>query len=184
MSKKGVPVLTAAEFEAWLYKLLELYPQQVEVVALVGSRAFGYARPDSDWDVILCLEKDCYQEGEQIDKIEQRIAFDPDLRSEAIEIFFLRPDGGLGRWQFGPDEPPPLPEYVTVHRPKGNGEYEKIRRKFDPEADEGDDYIAHCILNGYPEGDFDRLRKSLKRAKVLYDRDEGLELSQGLSEAL
>ena len=112
--------MTQEEFDAWLERLLALYPQVTEV-SLVGSRAFGYARPNSDWDVILCLEDDCYQPDEkghpvQVDKIEQRLAYDPALYSKALDIFYLRPDGSLGRWDLGPDEElkddPEMDEYV------------------------------------------------------------------------
>jgi hypothetical protein len=156
-----VPVLTEAEFMEWLEKLLELYPQ-VEAVGLVGSRAFGYARPGSDWDVVILLEEDCYQEevigkggdgkditiSVQVDKIEQRISFDEALASASIEKFFLRPSGSIARWEYGPDEPPPCVE-----------------------PSEGASYLTRCLLNGYPPGDWDRLRRSLSRALILYDRN-------------
>lgn len=90
--------------EAWVATLIAKYPH-VREVYLCGSRAGGWARPTSDWDVLLVLDDACYDGGRPLDKIEQRIAFDPDLRFDGLDLFFWRPPWGeLARWEFGPDE--------------------------------------------------------------------------------
>lgn len=137
-------VMTDSQFNDWIIGLQERYPQITDI-RLVGSRAFDCAREDSDWDVILCLDCNCYDiKGEQINKIEQRIAFDPELKSdrEALDIFFLRPKGWLKRWCYGPDE------------------------KYSPM---GDEYIDGHLKNGDLAGDFSRLYRSLSQAKIIYD---------------
>jgi len=144
-------VLTERAFNKWLSKLTELYPE-IDCVLLVGSRASGYSRPDSDWDVVICLEDNCYQDDTQVDKIEQRIAFDPALCSDALDIFWLRPSGSLGRWEYGPDEAPPSRLQVA-----DSDEWLK-------------EWVNGHLLVGEPMGDFDRLYRSLDKGKILYDK--------------
>ena len=138
--------ISAFDFDDWLNEITTKYSQIVDI-HLTGSRAAGCAGPHSDYDVVILLASECYDENSrQENKIEQRIAFDENLRHEALDIFWLRPDGFVGRWEHGPEEEPELV---------------------------GDEYIDTCILNGDLFGDFSRLYKSLPQAKCLYKSGEG-----------
>ncbi|HUT18980.1 MAG TPA: nucleotidyltransferase domain-containing protein, partial [Anaerolineae bacterium] len=124
----------------------ERYP--VDLIVLVGSRARGWQGPTSDYDVVMLLGAECYTEGgEPVDRIEQRLAFDPDLCFEDLDLFFVRPHpdvgrwASLGRWMWGPDEEPP---------------------------DDDDDLISDCIRSGSVCGDFSRLWDSIPEGKVLW----------------
>lgn len=74
--REGEP---AIDLTAWVEQLVSRYPQ-VETVALVGSRAHGRASPQSDYDIVLCLRNECYADDQTPDGLEQRLAFDPQLR--------------------------------------------------------------------------------------------------------
>ena len=181
------PVLTEAAFEAWLQTLVESWPQ-VETVALTGSRARGQAKPDSDWDVIVCLEASCYQTHaeswpQQVDKVEQRIAFDPRLRQDAIDLFFMDPTGHLRRWEWlhlrdllerlAPDERTVLEEIAgpveaLLQKPEEET-LAQIKRACCVSSDLTLYGLAEA-LHGDLQGDFSRLYASLDKAQVLYER--------------
>ncbi len=82
--------------------------------------------------------------------MEKRIAFDPRLRDDAVDLFFWRRDGELGRW------------YVDVDSltPEGRDELR---------GDEVDDYLWYCYTHGVPPGDFSRLRASLSDGLILWE---------------
>ena len=127
----------------WARRTVSLYPT-VDQIWLCGSRAGGWARPTSDYDLLVVLTPDSYDaDGVQRNQIEQRIAFDPSLRDERIDLFFRRPGGGLGRWDWGPDDPCPR-----------SG------------CDDFDDYVA----GGVPPGDFSRFEEDLRYAVGLFNR--------------
>jgi predicted nucleotidyltransferase len=150
------------DFQQWLQRLGNKYPQ-VTNVALVGSRADDCARVDSDWDVVICLEDSIYDIEEHKSKqsaytyttselkdkeqnIEQLISWDEEIGSDspALDIFFLRPGGTLSRWE-------------------RSSFLEELKAKYP--GDKG----IQMLLDGVPAGDFDRLYKSLKYAKVVYE---------------
>ncbi len=185
------PVLTEAAFEAWLQTLVESWPQ-VETVALTGSRARGQAKPDSDWDVIVCLEASCYQTHaeswpQQVDKVEQRIAFDPRLRQDAIDLFFMDPTGHLRRWEWlhlrdllewlAPDERTVLEEIAgpveaLLQKPEEEA-LAQIKRACYVSSGQDEDLTLYGLaeaLHGDLQGDFSRLYASLDKAQVLYER--------------
>jgi hypothetical protein len=150
-------------------------------------------RPDSDWDILVCLSAECYQESgrnatgeyvyyQPLDKIEQQIAFDVELRHEAIDLFFSDPGGGLRRWQWlevrellallSDKELAVLKELI--------GDVESLLELPEEEALERLEqacttareplYILGHYLTGDLCGDFDRLYRSLSDAKQLYPR--------------
>jgi hypothetical protein len=113
-----------AELAAWVVRLVERYPA-VEDVFLVGGETFGSSRRFPIQDVLIVLEAATYAWGTGAtphstwtcpiprDKLEQRIAYDPALRRNGLYVWFYRPDGEIGWWAFGPDEPVPSVD-VTV----------------------------------------------------------------------
>jgi hypothetical protein len=141
--------------EAWAVALAEKY-SQVACVGLCGSRARGWERPDSDWDVVIWLDDSAYVRNDlgcpvPIDQIEQRIAFDPEFRFKGLDLFFLRPDarGGLARWEWGPGDPP---DWVLKWQ--------------------DDEDIGPMLLDGIPVGDFNRFFSDLKHARPLFERPD------------
>jgi hypothetical protein len=105
----------------------------------------------------MALRDDCYAIPPAPGCLEQRLAYDPALRDPAVDLFFLRPDGGLGRWSYGPHESPPsLPEGV------------------EPGSDLAD-YIAACDAHGQPQGDWTPLFRQLGWGdyRVLYHEQVG-----------
>ncbi len=50
----------AFDIKGWIHRLVSSWPQ-VEGILLVGSRALGYARLGSDWDIIVALRDACYE---------------------------------------------------------------------------------------------------------------------------
>lgn len=137
--------VSAVDLSNWVRRLVWRWPQVTDV-ALVGSRARGNASAHSDYDVVVCLGDDCYEDEETSQGLEQRIAYDPDLAFAGLDLFFLRPNGTLGRWAWGPGEEPPC---VAPD---------------DPDAD----YINAAIRRGELLGDFSRLYRSLPQARRLY----------------
>jgi predicted nucleotidyltransferase len=86
------------DVNAWAADARRLYPAIVSV-HLVGSRAGKRCRPNSDWDLVVCLADDLYDElGEPVDDTEQRIAFDPALYFSGLDLYFLRPGDRQFRW--------------------------------------------------------------------------------------
>lgn len=195
-------VLTPQGFEEWWRRLVGRWPQ-VSDVGLVGSQAFGGADPDSDWDVVVCLDGACYEKRpakygngehlEQVDGIEQRIAFDPDLRHEKIDVFFLRPDSTLTRWEWLH----PRDLVVMLTKPMGSRRgdaveaaeslgltVDELLQRSDREILE---LLTEAVARGYNDGDqelwflasllvgdlcgdFNRLYRSLRKAKLVYER--------------
>ncbi len=90
----------------WLDAVTAKYGHLLEAVLLVGSRSAGYQRPDSDWDVVLCLLDDVYSDCDAAVRAEQAIAFDASLPrpEQRLDLFIVRPDGELVRWERWPDE--------------------------------------------------------------------------------
>jgi predicted nucleotidyltransferase len=187
--------LSEADFEAWLERLISRWPQ-VDSVHLTGSRSRGMDRPDSDWDIIVCLTAECYEEigrnanrfGEWIyyqplDKIEQQIAFDVELRHEAIDLFFMDPGGALRRWQWLevkelldilPDEEQAVLEALIgeveslLELPEEEA-LERLEQACKAAAPQELETLEHFSA-GDLYGDFDRLYRSLSDAKELYQR--------------
>jgi predicted nucleotidyltransferase len=93
----------------WAARSAKLYPQIIAII-LVGSRAFGCARDDSDYDVVMVLDPGCYDaSGVQLDHIEQCITFDPAVDQSLdhpLDLFFLVPGGRLHRWDYPADGEP------------------------------------------------------------------------------
>jgi hypothetical protein len=152
LDRKGQTVVNIA---AWAVALAGKYPQ-VACVGLCGSRARGWERPDSDWDVVIWLDDSAYARNEHgyldpIDQIEQRIAFDPAFRFEDLDLFFLRQqDHSLARWEWGPGNPP---DWVL--------------------NEEDDDLgLRSMRLHGVPIGDFSRFYQDLKYARPLFERPD------------
>ena len=91
----------------WAIRLAILH-ENIEDIYLGGSRVRGtHSRLYSDYDVMIRLSEESY-EGmwDQIDMIEQRIAFDGWFRG--LDLFFRRPDGPDGpitRWASKPHDP-------------------------------------------------------------------------------
>jgi hypothetical protein len=60
--------------------------------------------------VLVKLADACYEirdgEAHQIRQIEQEITFDPFLRVAGLDVWFLRPEGEIGVWYWGPGNPP------------------------------------------------------------------------------
>jgi len=121
--------------------------RQIEAVWLCGSRALGAERPDSDYDVLVALGDASYDEhSAQREQIEQRIAFDPALRRPDFDLFFLRPRGQLGRWEFGPDDPCPAVDGDSF----------------------ADEDSRDCLLHGCPPDDWSRFFKDLRDAVLIW----------------
>lgn len=88
--------------DAWAKAIGATYPE-IESLYLVGSRAAGAGREDSDWDVVAVLRESCYgQDGEPIDpEIERRITEDPENAFDGLDLFFIRPGERHFRWDEG-----------------------------------------------------------------------------------
>jgi predicted nucleotidyltransferase len=143
------PPVQEIDLEEWVRVLLARYPHCVHQVWLCGSRASGAVTgPDHDYDLLIVLREECYdQEGKAKDQLEQRIAFDPRVRFEGLDLFFWRqPHGYLGRWEWGPGEPP---AWVM--------------------QEEDEEFRAY-LLDGVPFGDFNRFYRDLKYARRLYSQ--------------
>jgi hypothetical protein len=92
--------------QAWAARVALLYPEICDIT-LVGSRAWGCNHPESDFDIVICLSSAAYNEkGEEACRLEQWISFDPEVRFEGLDLFFLRPQGELTRWEWPPGDPP------------------------------------------------------------------------------
>jgi hypothetical protein len=136
-----------ADLRAWAAHAAELYPQ-IDTIALVGSRAVGWYCPDSDFDIAIYIPGSAYapeREAETL-RLEQCIAFDPEVRFEGLDLFFLRPCEGLGRWEWPPGEPP---DWVTR----------------EPCED-----FRGPLRAGDVDGDFDQFFRDLIHAVVLFKR--------------
>jgi predicted nucleotidyltransferase len=89
----------AFDLDAWVQHLREKHPELGQIV-LIGSRARGQARPDSDYDIVIVV-------GEVDEGREQAIAAEVD--SPEVDLFFLRPIAsrrGFGRLRRWGDPPP------------------------------------------------------------------------------
>jgi hypothetical protein len=140
----GRPPISEQDSRALVAKVAERY-SEVEQIYNWGPRAWGTPRPDDDWLFLIVLHKDCYDTAiaewlsdEYNDdsrvqlvarsKIEQRIAYDRALEADGVKYVFARPDGSIGSWTYGPDDPVPVKvRYTTWSYEKGVHEYE-----FDP----------------------------------------------------
>jgi predicted nucleotidyltransferase len=134
------------DVDAWVRRAVQLYPD-IEDIGLVGSRAFGQETPYSDVDLVICLFEESYI-GDDPFATEKQIAFGPVGKEPGLDLFFLRPDGEIARWEDDPDSP-------------------EVRG-----LPEGDLYAWH-VRNGIPFGDFNRLREDLRRVRVLYSAADG-----------
>jgi hypothetical protein len=129
------------DIEAWAAHVAELYPQ-VERVVLCG-----WDGPDSELDVAVCLADAAYVEtGDGAYRLEQRITFDPEVRCDGLDLYFVRPRAELGYWAWPPGEPP---DWLTRER---------------------NDYLRDSLLVGHVVGDFRRFCYDLQNAVVLFDR--------------
>jgi hypothetical protein len=129
------------DIEAWAAHVAELYPQ-VERVVLCGLDG-----PDAGVDVGILFRESVYAEpGGEAYRLEQRIAFDPEVRCDGLDLYFVRPRAELGYWAWPPGEPP---DWLTRER---------------------NDYLRDCLLAGHVVGDFGRFCHDLQNAVVLFDR--------------
>jgi hypothetical protein len=139
---------TRVDVGRWVRDLLARSPKEVEAV---------WTFPDYRCDVVVvALTRDCYDvrpsreglhgdEAVQKDQIEQRITFDPALKFDNLNVFFLRPDRfEWGCWDWGPGEPPA--EILN----------------------EPDEDIRWSSLNGFPYGPMDRYHREFRYADRLY----------------
>lgn len=144
-----------AQFETWLAKLVRSYPE-VGRVSLVGSRCFGCARPESDWDVIVYLWDECYVDREKADELERRITWDPRLKRKEIDLFFLGPEGCFSRWAWA--------DRSDVARLET-----ELAAETDMSADMRDHILGH-FKGGTLAGDFSRLYRSISSEKIVFSR--------------
>jgi hypothetical protein len=132
----------------WAQMLVSRYSDQVRSVRWfpAGSVDVVVVRLTDDcYDVRPCGEGLYGNEAVQKDQIEQRITFDPALKFDNLNLFFLRPDRrGWGYWSWGPGEPPA--EILN----------------------EPDKEIRWCGLNGFPFGPMDSYHKELQYAHRFY----------------
>lgn len=166
-------IMTEEQFQAWLDELVTLHPEITDVM-LVGSRALGVNRPDSDFDVIICLRDACYELIEKAcvaidgspstyttararDYGELRMALE--ISRPSLDIFFLWPDGTLHRYNY----------LELIYEELLEGKYQALMELVGHElSDEEASQLAGPILDGELEGDFTRLYKELGHAKALY----------------
>lgn len=89
------------ELSTWLAAVVESYGDVIEDVVLAGSRSSDLHRPDSDWDVVVCLADAVYADPETADRTELAITVDPRLPrpQQTLDLFFLRSSGELIRWE-------------------------------------------------------------------------------------
>jgi predicted nucleotidyltransferase len=126
----------------WLEAVTAKYGHLIDDILLVGSRSAGYERPDSDWDVVLCLLERLYADPDAAVNAEQAIAFDQLLPrpEQGLDLFVVRPGGELVRWE-------QLPDWDGVQE----------------EAETGGTFASTwLVVNGYiqgPTGDFSRFFK-------------------------
>lgn len=74
-----------SELESFVADVVGRYP--VEEIVLFGSRARDDARPDSDWDVIVCLSDESAKDALLADTTLQRHF------TTFLDLFTLAPDG-------------------------------------------------------------------------------------------
>jgi hypothetical protein len=89
--------------DQWVRALLARYPKEVEGVWQLFETWPGPG-------VLLKLADSCYDIRDgcdyQKDQIEQVITFDPALKVEHLQVWFLRPRSEPGVWCWGPGDPP------------------------------------------------------------------------------
>lgn len=61
-------------------RIVTVVGDRVEAIKLFGSRARGDARPDSDFDILVVVDKDDFELGEQIGSIAYDVYWDDDFR--------------------------------------------------------------------------------------------------------
>lgn len=156
--------MTEEAFQVWLLDTVARYPE-IDSIHLTGSRSEGSHKPDSDYDLVVCLSEALYdtetivsQSGyrhkiaRRKDDTELRIALS--TRRPAIEIFFLRPDGLLARYM----EPE---EYYKGQIP--GDQMEGLLEICGTE-----EKVMEALMDGHLLGDYDRLYRSLKKAQPVY----------------
>jgi hypothetical protein len=139
---------STADLERWAEKLVDLYPQAGSVW-LVGTNSLRSMEKD-EVDLAVVLAENCYEirDGRTYpkDQIEQKVAFDPALQFPGLVVFFVRPNGGVTSWLWGPGDLPA--KYL-------NEPHEEIRDSY---------------LNGWLMGDNSRLYRDLRDSRRLYPR--------------
>ena len=130
-ARGGRPPMSEGELASLVGRLVRGYPQ-IDDVILVGNRGVRTARPDDDVELLIVLDPSQYEEEpppsvEQRwtwgrfrprDRIEQRIAFDPDCQGDGLIVCFWRPDAEVAHWGSGPDGPAPTTLPIESWDPK------------------------------------------------------------------
>jgi hypothetical protein len=95
----------------WAAQVAREHPQISEVL-LAGDPATSWTRsfwhqPKPGWDVIIRLAEAVYgNRGEDARHLEQRLAFDPIVRFDGLNLLFLRPTRRPGYWGWPAGKPP------------------------------------------------------------------------------
>jgi predicted nucleotidyltransferase len=156
-------IMTEKDFQKWLQETVRRWPE-IESIYLTGSRARGYHREDSDYDLIICLAESYYEtetrDGYRISrrKDDTELRMIHDIVGPGLDIFFYRPDGHLRR-------------HIYLD---GVCDLEMYYENMEILADASGSIkgAMDAGWDGFLMGDFDMLYKSLKYAKELYKREQ------------
>lgn len=80
-------------FLEWCNRLVKKHPMITDII-LTGSRGTDVYNNDSDWDVIICLEEELYEQGTG-PWLEAYLTIWTHF--EGLDLFFVRPDGEFTR---------------------------------------------------------------------------------------
>jgi hypothetical protein len=122
---------------------------QVSEVLLVGDPAVSWTRPfwhqpRCEWDIVVRLAEAVYGDrGEDARHLEQRLAFDPTVRFDGLNLLFLRPEGRPGYWAWPAGKPPVWVQQTPV-------------------------WMRRPLLAGDTLGDLAAFRKGCAGATILY----------------
>jgi predicted nucleotidyltransferase len=169
------PTRTKDDLKLWARRLAARF-DDVNEVYLVGSRARGQQHKNSDYDVAIRLRPECYdQQGNQINKIEQRIAFDDESWFKGLDVFFVGPTDvrPLHKWTWGPDESfddIKDEEYELYQSSREDDFRQRLGRSWRRSRRQEFEERVNCLCFGEINGDMSKFFEDWKFRRLLFQR--------------